>query len=136
MTKYKHPAGNMQTFATTPQSHRRPTNLRVSSPLSFTWGRRRSGTADMRVPASDGRRLLVTHIWMLREMHVVVPMTAQHTSGRIVVQRSSVLSKIFNVENATSTFKPNPPRISSVKWVAGQQMACKARRRMSVDKGG
>lgn len=147
ITKYKHPAGSIHTLATTPQSHLLPLGFPslISSPpptLLVAFDFNRSGIADAAIALSpeydldDGSKLLVTHIWMLRETHVVVPMRVQQRSGRTVVQRRSALSRILRWPESSEGFVPRFPRISKVKWVAGQHMACSARRRMSVDRGG
>ena len=140
MTKYKHPAGSMHTLATMAQFHFLPVSFLVSSPTSVLLGLSRSGTAPVKFVlepelVGDNNRLLVTHIWMLREMHVVVPMTAQQISGRAVVHRRSALSRIVRLSSPNVALVPRLPTMSSVKWVAGQQIACNARSRMRVERG-
>ena len=129
----------MQTLATMRQSHFLPVSFLVSSPTSALLGLSRSGTAEVKFvfepDRGDNKRLLVTHIWMLRETHVVVPMTAQQISGRAVVQRRSALSRTVRLSSPDEKFAPRLPTMSSVKWVAGQQIACNARRRMRVERG-
>lgn len=129
----------MHTLNTMPQSHFLPISFLRSSPATTLLGLSRSGIAEGRLILEpelvDNNRLLVTHIWMLREMHVVVPMTAQQISGRAVVHRRSALSRIVSVSSLNVEFVPRLPTISSVKWVAGQQIACKARRRIRVEMG-
>ena len=139
ITKYKHPAGSIHTLATTPQSHFLPVSFLVSSPATTLLDRSRSGTALGKLILEpgfvDNKRLLVTHICMLREMHVVVPMTVQQISGRAVVHRRSALSRTVRSSLPNVGFVPRLPTISSVKWVAGQQIACNARRRIRVERG-
>jgi len=73
------------------QSHFLPTSFLVSSGTAVLLGLGRSAAAEegwvLEPELVDNKRLLVTHIWMLREMQVVVPMTAQQMSGRAVVKR-------------------------------------------------
>ena len=59
-----------------------------------------------------GRMFDVTHICTAREQHVVVPINAQHSRGRLSASRSV-----------------------TVRCVAGQQSAWSARSRMSVGRG-
>ena len=130
IAKYMHPARSKHSLATMTQFHFLPASFLVSSPERCPRSRPvwNSRSQVIEPELVDNNKLLVTHIWMLRERHVVIPMIAQQISGRAVVHRKSALSRIApNV-----AFVPRLPTVPSVKRVAGQHIACNARRRMRV----
>lgn len=140
MTKYKQLAGSMHTLATIPQCHFLPVSFLGSSVVTPLLGLGRSARVADEFVLDEAElvgddRLLVTQIWMLRETHVVVPMTAQQISGRAVDHRRSVVSRRVRLSSLKVALVPRLPTMSRVKWVAGQQMACNARRRMRVERG-
>ena len=111
MMKYITPAGNTHLMLTSFQSHLLPPHFpphlrQYPRPLS-------SAPSLSPSPAPSHHRLLVTQIWTLRLAHVVVPINAHATTGRLSCSNTA-----------------------SVICVAGQHMPCSARSRMSDESGG
>ena len=66
-----------------------------------------------------GTMLDVTQSWMAREQQVVVPMAAQHASGRVVWSRSVIVSCVAGQQIAVSVSRVWSVAGRIVKYLGG-----------------